>query len=217
MPRVTEFAPLERAALADLMQELGPDAPTLCMGWTTRDLAAHLVVRATRADAAAGIMVPVLAGHTKRVQDRVAGQEWSTLVRQVRHRPWWAALSDEAFNRVEYFVHHEDVRRAQPGWRPRELSEEFSEALWSRVRAQAKLVLRKTPATVSVTATSFAGGDQRGNVGTVTAGRGGPAVDLAGPPQELMLFLTGRQPHALVELAGPDSITARMRTARYGI
>jgi len=145
------------------------------------------------------------------------------------------ALSDEAFNRVEYFVHHEDIRRAQPGWRPRELSEEFSAALWSRVRAQAKLVLRKTPANVSVTATGFAGGDQRGNLaggdqrgnlaggdqrgnlGTVTAGRGGPAVALTGPPQELMLFLTGRQPHALVELAGPDAITARMRTARYGI
>ena len=58
MRRVTDFAPIERAAIADLMTSLGPDAPTLCEGWTTRDLAAHLVVRATRVDAAAGILIP---------------------------------------------------------------------------------------------------------------------------------------------------------------
>src|SRR4051812_32989801 len=72
---MTAFAPVERAALADLMAALGPDAPTLCTGWTTRDLAAHLIVRATRPDAAAGIMLAGLAGYTKRVQDRVAGRD----------------------------------------------------------------------------------------------------------------------------------------------
>jgi uncharacterized protein (TIGR03083 family) len=35
----------ERNELCDLMLETGPDAPTLCEGWTTRDLAAHLVIR----------------------------------------------------------------------------------------------------------------------------------------------------------------------------
>ncbi len=130
MPRVTEFAPREREALADLMEKLGPDAPTLCAGWTTRDLAAHLVVRANRADAAAGIVIPALAGHTKRVQDRAAGQAWSALVRQVRRWPWWLAPADEAINRAEYFIHREDVRRAQDDWQPRELTEEFSAALF---------------------------------------------------------------------------------------
>ena len=47
---MTAFASIERAALVDLMAELGPDAPTLCTGWTTRDLAAHLVVRLSRVD-----------------------------------------------------------------------------------------------------------------------------------------------------------------------
>ena len=35
----------ERLGLCDLLLELGPDAPTLCEGWTTADLAAHLVLR----------------------------------------------------------------------------------------------------------------------------------------------------------------------------
>jgi uncharacterized protein (TIGR03085 family) len=205
---VTAFAPVERAALADLMADLGPDAPTLCAGWTTRDLAAHLVVRGSRPDAAAGIVVKGLAEHTKKVQDRAAAQDWAALLRKVRHRPWWAALGEEAVNRVEYFVHHEDVRRAQPGWAPRPLDPELVAGLWARVRPQARLVLRRTPATVTVTAPGF---------GTVTGGKGGPMVDLVGEPPELLLFLMGRQAHARVELAGPPEITDRMRGARYGV
>jgi uncharacterized protein (TIGR03085 family) len=205
--RVTAFAPIERAALVDLMAELGPDAPTLCTGWTTRDLAAHLVVRLSRVDAAAGIVIKGLADHTKRVQDRVADQDWNTLLARVRHRPWWL-VGDEAINRVEYFVHHEDVRRAQPDWQPRVLDPEQVEALWSRLRGQARLALRRTPATVSVTAPGH---------GTITAGRGGPVVDLVGPPPELLLFLMGRQVQTRVELAGPAEITDRMRSARYGV
>ncbi len=205
---VTHFAAIERSALADLLSALGPDAPTLCAGWTTRDLAAHLVTRATRADAAAGIIGGPLAAHNRRVQDRVATRDWPTLVEQVRHRPIWALLGDEALNRVEYFVHHEDVRRAQPGWQPREIGHDLSAALWSRIRPQAKLVLRRTPAAVTVTAPGF---------GSVTAGRGGPAVELVGAPQELVLFLLGRQDHARIQLSGPENITTRMRSARYGV
>jgi uncharacterized protein (TIGR03085 family) len=204
---VTAFAPIERAALADLMAELGPDAPTLCTGWTTRDLAAHLVVRVSRVDAAPGIFIKPLAEHLQKVQDKVAAQDWDALVAKVRRRPWWL-VADEAINRIEYFVHHEDVRRAQPGWAPRRLDPELDLALWSRVRPQARLVLRRTPATVSVTAPGH---------GTVTAGRGGPMVDLVGPAPELLLFLMGRQGHARVELAGPPEITGRMRGARYGV
>ena len=37
-------ARLEREALCDTLLALGPDAPTLCDPWRTRDLAAHLVL-----------------------------------------------------------------------------------------------------------------------------------------------------------------------------
>ena len=66
----------ERLALCELFVQVGPDAPTLLGEWTTRDLAAHLVVRERRPDAAAGIVVPILARHAERV--RV----------QERERPW---------------------------------------------------------------------------------------------------------------------------------
>jgi hypothetical protein len=39
------FDAVERAQLSDLFDELGPQAPTLLTPWTTRDLAAHLVLR----------------------------------------------------------------------------------------------------------------------------------------------------------------------------
>ena len=50
------FAQIERQDLCTLFEDLGPDVPTLCEGWTARDLAAHLVVRERRPDAALGIL-----------------------------------------------------------------------------------------------------------------------------------------------------------------
>ena len=47
----------ERAALCDTMEKVGPDAPTLCEGWLTIDLAAHLCAREARSDAAIGIVL----------------------------------------------------------------------------------------------------------------------------------------------------------------
>ena len=47
----------ERNELADLLDQLGPDAPTLCEGWNTADLAAHLVVRERDPRSAPGILL----------------------------------------------------------------------------------------------------------------------------------------------------------------
>ena len=74
----------ERRLLTELFSEVGPDAPTLCDPWRTRDLAAHLVLRERRLDAAAGILVKPLAGHTQRVQDAYAAKPWDELVDLVR-------------------------------------------------------------------------------------------------------------------------------------
>jgi hypothetical protein len=108
------------------------------------------------------------------------------------------------------------VRRAQDGWRPRELSDEFAAALWSRVRFLARLALRRTPAAVTVSAPGF-GSVRAGKARSKASSAGVPQVDLSGPPQELILFLTGRQAHSRVRLDGPEPITNRMRTARFGI
>jgi hypothetical protein len=102
----------ERRALADLFLELGPDAPTLCEGWRTADLAAHLVVRERRPDAALGIVLGPLAGHTERVQRAVRdGRPWPDLVALFRDGPPWPfrlgpvdaglVLESPGFGRVE--------------------------------------------------------------------------------------------------------------------
>ena len=67
------LAQQERATICDLFAELGPEAPTLCEGWTTADLAAHLVVREHRPDSGPGIVWPRLAGYTDKVRHRGAG------------------------------------------------------------------------------------------------------------------------------------------------
>ena len=46
------FAQKERERLAELFLEVGPDAPTLNEGWTTRDLAVHLLIRESKPAAA---------------------------------------------------------------------------------------------------------------------------------------------------------------------
>src|SRR5262249_60545235 len=45
------------AALCDTLERVGPAAPTLCEGWTTADLAAHLVVRERKPLAGPGIVL----------------------------------------------------------------------------------------------------------------------------------------------------------------
>src|SRR4051812_45020481 len=54
------FADTERRALAGLLSPLGPGAPTLCEGWATAHLAAHLVVREPRPDALPGFGLELL-------------------------------------------------------------------------------------------------------------------------------------------------------------
>lgn len=193
------YARAERQALADLLAELGPQAPTLCAGWTTRDLAAHLVVRERRADAAPGILLPPLQGWLDRVQSSVAAQPYPKLVEQVRTPPWWSFsawdAADRAANTVEFFVHHEDVRRAQPGWQPRQLGAAFEADLWGRTGGLAKMHLRRLPLTVTLHAPGF---------GELSAGAGGPAARVTGPPSELVMYLWGRRDTARVELTGPD-------------
>src|SRR4051812_33898145 len=118
---MTGFARAERQALCSTLDAVGPDAPTLDEGWATRDLAAHLVLRETRLDASLGIVVAPLAGWTGRVQRGIAQTPWPELVARLRTGPpRWSPYSvggvDERVNLVEFVVHHEDVRRAQPGW-----------------------------------------------------------------------------------------------------
>ena len=209
---MTRHAADERAALADLLLAAGPDAPTLCEGWTTRDLAAHLVVRERRPDAAAALVIPALREHGERVRAAVATRPFAEVVEQVRRPPWWSPVRnpilDEPVNGVEFFVHHEDVRRGRPGWEPRDLPAAYEADLFKRIPMLARLGLRKLGVPVLVVAPGF---------GEVAVGSGEPVVRLTGAPAELLLFLSGRQRAARVEVDGPPAVAGRMRGAHLGM
>jgi len=217
MVRVT-FARDERLAVCDLLDKLGPDQPTLCAGWRTADLAAHLVLRERRPDAALGVMGGPLAGHTRTVQERLIRQApFGRMVEQIRTGPPRASVfaipgADARLNVVEYFVHHEDVRRAQPDWEPRDLDDELSDLLWRQL-GRTRLMLRKAPVGVE-----FAREGQNGGAGApvrITAKRRAPMVTVTGAPAELMMWAFGRTQAAHVRLTGSDPDVAALASSRW--
>ena len=233
----------ERLALCALLDKTGPDAPTLCEGWTTGDLAAHLVLREHRPDAAAGVVGGPLAGYTARVQQRIrARTPFGDLVRIIRSGPPRLSVMglpgmDERANAVEFFVHHEDVRRAAPGWQPRELSGGESDMLWQRLR-MARFLLRKAPVGVELARdntvlardnTVLAGdntvlaGDDTGSDGAspegpayrITAKNATPAVTVVGSPAELTMWVMGRRTAAQIRMDGTQAAVTKLAEANW--
>lgn len=203
----------ERLALCDLLDATGPEAPTLCEGWLTRDLAAHLVLRERRPDAAAGVLGGPVAGYTALVQRRL-GQRltYPQLVAAFRDGPpRLSAFSlpgvDEKVNTVEYFVHHEDVRRAQPEWEPRDISEGLAAALWGRLRS-ARFLMRKAPVGIEL-ARDDGDGPYR-----VTVRNARPTVTVIGPPAELTMWTMGRIGAANVTFDGTEAAVEKLRAWR---
>lgn len=201
----------ERSALVDTFRSVGPDAPTLCTGWTTRDLAAHLVVRERRLDATPGIMIPFLSGYTDKVQHQTAqSHSWDELVDMVASGPPLYSpfkLLDPVANVGEMFIHHEDVRRAVDGWQPRKLDESLVAALQRSLRLMSRITLGKMPAQVVLQTPT---GQQIARVGR------GQVVRVIGEPPELSLFVAGRDA-AQVEFEGDPEAVAAVQAAPRGL
>ena len=215
------FARDERAALCALLEETGPRAPTLCEGWQTLDLAAHLVLRERRPDAAAGVMGGPLAGHTERVRrtliDRTPYQQ---LVDEIRNGPPRLSVfalpgMDERLNTVEYFVHHEDVRRGADGWEPRVIGAGLAEHLWQRLRA-ARFIFRKAPVGIELVRDDLPPdpGHQRVRI---TAKARTPMVTVTGSPAELTMWAMGRTTAARVRFDGSEADVGRLERADWRV
>jgi uncharacterized protein (TIGR03085 family) len=207
----------ERLALCALLDKTGPDAPTLCEGWTTGDLAAHLVLRERRPDAAAGVIGGPLAGYTARVQQRIrARTPFPDLVRSIRSGPPRLSVMalpgmDERTNAVEFFVHHEDVRRVAPDWEPRALSDGESDMLWQRLR-MARFMLRKAPVGVELARDDIdtGGVSADGPAYRITAKNATPAVTVVGSPAELTMWVMGRRTAARVRMDGTQAAVTKL-------
>ncbi|MFB0835525.1 TIGR03085 family metal-binding protein [Arthrobacter halodurans] len=210
------FVPPSREVLAEVLLAAGPDAPTLCAGWDTRHLAAHLVLREHH-PLAAGIVLKPLAGRMERTLHRWADrakapQAYAALVERFRRGPGGLSpLSlpgvDRAANLVEFFIHTEDVRRAGERWAPRVLDEDYSEELWRALVRGSGLLYRGVDVGVILRRP-----DGRRHV----ARRAATSVAIAGEPAELLLHAYGRRGHALVTFEGAPDAVALLSSAELG-
>ena len=195
----------ERAALADLLEQLGPDQPTCCTGWTTQDIAAHLVVRDRRPDAMPGY---ALGGPFTRWTERVHGrarahEPFGQLVAEVRSGPpaWlptaWPAV-DRVLNTAEFVIHHEDVRRAQPDWAPRELPQRVQDQFWRTVPFLARGRASSRPAGGLLVRRSDVPDGAAGSERLLHDGE--PTTTVTGAPLEVLLWVSGRRDVACVDV-----------------
>lgn len=206
-----ELLQAERSALCDVLDSVGPDAPTLCEGWTAADLAAHLIVRERDLSAGPGILLPgPFARYTHRRMEGVKGRGFAAQVERLRNGPpsWFTLGPMAGANLMENFIHHEDLLRPQGG-EQRQLPTELDAFLWKQLGRMGRLYLLRARGFGVQVATPD---------GRHRRLRGGePAVTVTGLPSELVLFFTGRKDAALVELQGNPETIERLRAARLGI
>jgi uncharacterized protein (TIGR03085 family) len=210
------FAHAERLALCATALSAGPDAATLCEGWTVADLVAHLHIRESDPLAAMGIMVPPLAGLTSRHMDAALQRYgFEGLLEVVRKGPGrWSPLRlpgvDEKVNGTEMYIHHEDIRRAAtvvPA--PRDLGSAVEDSRW-KAAGIAKMTFRKAPVGVVLERSDAAGSEIRAKGGSRT-------VTLVGRPSELVLYIAGRREVADVQLVGEPAAVAAFESVPVGM
>jgi uncharacterized protein (TIGR03085 family) len=210
------FDAQERLAICDLFEELGPAAPTLIDGWTAHDLAAHLVLREHDLIAAPCLVLPGpferFAEHRRAT--RAETTEFARLVAQIRAGPprgffrvgWVRAFP----NLNEYFVHHEDVRRANDRGPRSDLTPRLEDALWRNVRRGGRYLSRRLRGVGLEVAR--AGTDER-----LMVRKSEPVVRLSGTPSELLLYLFGRPTAARVDISGTEEAVATARRTHFGM
>jgi uncharacterized protein (TIGR03085 family) len=209
--RTPPLARRERHALCDLALVLGEDAPTLCGEWTAKDLVTHLLVRETRPLGALGITVPALSGLADHAMARLARRDFAVLVERLRDpglTPYAVPPVERLANTMEYFVHHEDLRRGQPDWEPRDLDAADADAVWRALRLGGMALVRPSGVPVVIRRTDTGA--------TATLRRGADPVIVEGPVSEVALFLFGRSQVRDLTFAGPPERVARLRGAELG-
>lgn len=203
----------ERLALCELFGELGPLAPTLLDGWTAHDLAAHLVLR--EHDPLAGPCL-VLPGPFERFAERrraslARRSGFAELVARVRSGPpagfFRIGWVRDMANLNEFFVHHEDVRRAN-GLGVRELGSAMDAALWRNVCRGGRYLSRRL---------SGCGLEVSWDGSRAVVRKGAPCAVLCGSPGELLLYLFGRRAVAEVEVRGAAEAVAAVGRTSFGM
>lgn len=205
------FQQFEREKLAQLLLELGPDAPTLCEGWTTRDLITHMYIRENQPHRAVGYLVPALKSVTSSAEEAVKKRDYEDVVRAwAAGPPVFVKPLDPLINVSENFIHHEDVRRGgDRPVEPREFSAAVQEKLMSAAAMMGRLALSSGDVPVILTPPNLPSVTLGGKRGV--AEQGSRVVRVKGDPGELLLWVTGRD-KVEVEITGePEDIAAVKR------
>jgi uncharacterized protein (TIGR03085 family) len=210
----------ERRSFTQTLRRVGADSDTLCGNWTTAQLVSHLVLRERSVVELAGrLPVSGLQRRSEQLVDELAAREpYDALVSTFERGPSWTEVRGplpiawfwavpavrETANLLEYLVHHEDVRRAQPGWEPRSIGVDVQTAVWKRLHLLARATLRSVPVALELRWPSH---------GAIRHGRGTPAVSVTGDAVELALFAFGRLDVAAVEFTGSPADVDAVRSA----
>ncbi len=127
--------------------------------------------------------------------------------------PWWHptrfGLLDDATNLVEFFVHHEDVRRVRPGWERPVLDTGTQGALWKSLGMIGRAAYWRSA--VGVIA------ERADGPGRTVLRRGVGEVTLVGDPGELVLFAFGRRDHSVVDIHGDEGAVAAFKEGGVGL
>lgn len=206
------LATTERVLLCDLFDELGPHAPTLCAGWDSHHLAAHLSLR--EGNSLTLIKVAATRATAAAVDELVARSDFGDLVAGLRRGPSPMSIFslpqvDRVAGALEFFVHHEDVRRAALRWTVRDLRQQTHDEIWSRLRGVSKVLMRRSPVGVVLVRSD--------TEGSARAAKGPDTVVVNGLPGELALFAFGRTGVARVDLDGSPAAVASLTNATLGI
>lgn len=198
MTKSLRMSQRERTALCDTALQVGEDQPTLSGEWTVKDLVVHLLVREGSL-ASLGIFLSPLARLTELDSRRIGRRDFTVLVERLRngpplYSPYAVPPVDALANTLELFVHHEDIRRAQPGWSARPLTAEDERLVWRLVRTAGKALVRGAPGGVTV--------ENAMTGSTRVLKKGQDSLTVRGLPSELALYVFGRRPQADVELLG---------------
>ena len=211
-PPSRNLARAERERLCDLALELGADAPTLCGDWSVKELLAHLLVRERDPIGSSGIWMPGLGRVTEWAMDRTARGDFADLVEKVRSpglSPVNIPLVDKAFNTLEFYVHHEDIRRAQSSWAPRELTSYEQAQIWAALKMMGRGLVRSAGVPLAMHRTDK-------DKSAVLKGGKDP-VTVSGLPGEVALFLYGRPHYEGVTLDGPEDAIATLKSSSLGL
>jgi len=130
------------------------------------------------------------------VNDATTPEGYAALVDRFEEGPLRRSLVgrfDQAFNLVEYIVHHEDLRRGSGPLPARELPENELDEIWRRAQPILNRAYRKSPVGVALSP---------GGKTAVLVRKGPSTVTVSGPILEVVLHAFGRRAAAEVRVDG---------------